>query len=238
MEISNAFSTLKKGHTKEKPKLRGITLSSLLPNTYDIILNNRFIQWYRPNIYQAGFRPRQGCLYQIFTIILMIELANKKNKTILIGFMDYEKAFDFVNRADAINDLIKKGAGKKFITSIANMYDITYYTPKINNHTYGESIFTYYGVTQVRKTSTNVFSFNTNISLVIDEHTTTEPAENGKYIYLGMLLVPTNDVTELIKANLKYRSFNIKKYFDWLEVNENTPIKIKLQVLDACMFTA
>ena len=102
------FSILKKGHTKENPKLRGIALSSLLPQIYDIILNNRFIKWYRPNIYQAGFRPRQGCLYQIFTIILMIELANKKNKTILIGFMDYEKAFDFVNRADVINDLIKK----------------------------------------------------------------------------------------------------------------------------------
>ena len=78
----------------------------------------------------------------------------------------------------------------------------------------------------------------TNISFVIDEHTTIEPAGNGKYIYLGMLFVPTDDVTELIKANLEYRSFNIKKYFDWLVVNENTPIKIKLQVLDACMFTA
>ena len=42
------------------------------------------------------------------------------------------------------------------------MYDITYYTPKINNHAYGESISTYYGVTQGRKTSTNVFSFNTS----------------------------------------------------------------------------
>ena len=46
--------------------------------------------------------------------------------------------------------------------SIANMYDVTYYTPKINRHTYGESLSTYYGVTQGRKTSTNVFSFNTS----------------------------------------------------------------------------
>ena len=186
------------------------------------------------------------------------------------------------------------------------MYDITYYTP-INKHTYGESIHTYHGVTQGRKTSANVFSFNTsdmpshitvksslldniqilqladdtallaenfeslrqlfvdilkfskskymianiektfylemnsnpsNIPLIIDDQTSINPAENGKYVYLGMLFIPTNDITALIRANLKHRSYNIKKYHEWLEVNENTPIRIKLQVLDACMLTA
>ena len=186
------------------------------------------------------------------------------------------------------------------------MYDITYYTP-INKHTYGKSIHTYHGVTQGRKTSANVFSFNTsdmpshisvksnlldniqilqladdtallaenfeslrqsfvdilkfskskymianiektfylemnsnpsNTPLIIDDETYINPAENGKYVYLGMLFIPTNDITALIRANLKHRSYNIKKYHEWLEVNENTPIKIKLQVLDACMLTA
>ena len=32
--------------------------------------------------------------------------------------------------------------------------------------------------------------------------------------------------------------FHIKKYFDWSDINQQTPIKIKLQVLDACMFSA
>ena len=107
------FSVAKKGHTIDDPKLRGIALSSLIPKIYDIILNNRFNKWYYPNVQQAGFRPKQGCLFQIFSIFLMIELANHNNKTIFIGFMDYEKAFDYTNRADIVKDLISKGAGKK-----------------------------------------------------------------------------------------------------------------------------
>ena len=67
----------------------------------------------------------------------MIELANHLNKSILIGFMDYEKAFDFTNRADIINELINKGAAKVFVQSVANMYDKTNYIPQIDKNTYG-----------------------------------------------------------------------------------------------------
>ena len=38
-------------------------------------------------------------------------------------------------------------------------------------------------------------------------------------------------------ANIKNRAIDIKKY-DLLEVNEDTHIKIKLKVLDSCMFPA
>ena len=65
-----------------------------------------------------------------------------------------------------------------------------------------------------------------NIPLKIDDDITINPAENGKYTYLGMLFIPTNDVVDIIEANLKQRSFHIKKYFDWLEINDNMPIRI------------
>ena len=187
------------------------------------------------------------------------------------------------------------------------MYDKTFYVPKTNKDTYGESIFTQHGVTQGRKTSANLFSLNIskmytaisvkssflkninllqladdtalltesletlkeiftqvlayskskfmvanlkktyymhlckqsiNIPLEINDNQTIHPAKDGKYTYLGMLFTPTNDITEIIEANLKSRSFHIKKYFEWIDVNEHTPIKIKLQVLDACMLSA
>ena len=75
------------------------------------------------------------------------------------------------------------------------------------------------------------------IPLKIDDDITINPAENGKYTYL-MLFIPTNDVGDIIEANLKQISFHIKKYFDWLEINDNTPLRIKLQVLHSCMFSA
>ena len=53
-----------------------------------------------------------------------------------------------------------------------------------------------------------------------------------------MLFINTNNIVNMIKANLEHRTFNIKKYLDWLEINENTPVLIKLKVLDMCMLPA
>ena len=56
--------------------------------------------------------------------------------------------------------------------------------------------------------------------------------------YLGMLFYPTNDLDKIILNNLSKRKVNVAKYYVWLEFNENTPVDIKLLVLDQCMFTA
>ena len=56
--------------------------------------------------------------------------------------------------------------------------------------------------------------------------------------YLGMLFTNTNDITDLMQANLKYKAFHKAKYFDWLDINENTSISIKLRVLDNCMYSS
>ena len=89
----------------------------------------------------------------------MMELANHKEKTIFIGFMDYEKTFDYIKRADIVKDLIK-GSGKRFVNSVACMYDENHYIPKVNKRAYGDCIITEYCVTQGRKTSANFFSMN------------------------------------------------------------------------------
>ena len=53
-----------------------------------------------------------------------------------------------------------------------------------------------------------------------------------------MKFVASDNQTVHIRENLKGRSFNTHKFYEWLHINENTPIRIKLQVLDACMFMA
>ena len=52
----------------------------------------------------------------MFAIYLLIEYANKNNYSIFLGLLDYEKAFDFCNRADLISFLMENHAGnvKKF----------------------------------------------------------------------------------------------------------------------------
>ena len=56
--------------------------------------------------------------------------------------------------------------------------------------------------------------------------------------YLGMLFFPTNDINEIMLKNINKRMSNVAKYYAWLELNGETPIDIKLLVLDQCMFNS
>ena len=56
--------------------------------------------------------------------------------------------------------------------------------------------------------------------------------------YLGMKFIPTNNFEEIIKFNLNDRKGKICKFYAWLENNYDTPIEIKLLVLDNCLFSS
>ena len=51
-------------------------------------------------------------------------------------------------------------------------------------------------------------------------------ADNNEHIYLGMWFKTSADITEQMKCNLDHRAFNIKMFYDWLDVNVMTPIKL------------
>ena len=144
-------------HTTKVHKLRGIAIPPLC-KIYDSIITQRFRKWLVPNKEQSGFREGQGCLLPLFSIMVLFACAKKNKKELYIGFMDYEKAFDFANRGLFIKDLIKKGCGKNITQAIAKMYINSEYIPVIKNHL-GEGISTAYGVTQRCKSSTYLYSF-------------------------------------------------------------------------------
>ena len=56
--------------------------------------------------------------------------------------------------------------------------------------------------------------------------------------YLGLHLIHTNKLREIIEFNINKRMFNVAKYKSWLEVNKNTPVAIKLLILDNCVLKA
>ena len=76
----------KSGHTSQSPKLRGVAIAPILARLYDFILDQRFRNWYIPNLEQAGFRNGQGCLLQLFVIILLIHYSKKTKKDFYIAF--------------------------------------------------------------------------------------------------------------------------------------------------------
>ena len=53
-----------------------------------------------------------------------------------------------------------------------------------------------------------------------------------------MKFVPTNDFNKIISINLNVRMSNFSKFYSWLEANVETPIEIKLLVIDNCMFSS
>ena len=89
----------------------------------------------------------------------MIDYAKINKKSIFIGLLDFEKAYDFLNRAILITDLMKIGIGKRLLHAIYTMYSNTAYTPKINRNLIGSPIETKFGVTQGRKSSGNLYAF-------------------------------------------------------------------------------
>ena len=149
----------KKGHKPADPQLRGIAIGALLSRVYDKVVNKRFKEWYIPNKEQAGFREFMGCLLQIFVIYLLMELANATGKELFVAFMDYEKAFDYLNRKRLMDKLCQQKAGRRFVTAIHNMYLNTSYVPKLSNTRLGEKIRTEHGVTQGKESSANLYSF-------------------------------------------------------------------------------
>ena len=80
-----------------------------------------------------------------------MELAKETHNELFIAFMDYEKAFDFMNRAKLIQKMTASNIEKRFAEAIAQMYSYTAYVPKESNTTLGKKIETKHGVTQGKK---------------------------------------------------------------------------------------
>ena len=89
---------------------------------------------------------------------MLIDLSRRLNKDILIGVIDYEKAFDFANRYTLCKDMMEKQFGKRFIKNFVNSYETTCYVVKTSSNERGDSIETDQGLTQGKTTSANYFS--------------------------------------------------------------------------------
>ena len=85
--------------------------------------------------------------------------CKRTHQKAIFFFLDCEKAFDFANRAEISNHLMKKGCGKLLTSAITKALSTSVYNPKISNNRLGEGIESVHGVTQGRKSSANIFAF-------------------------------------------------------------------------------
>ena len=114
----------KNGDMSDVNNFRGITLLSTLGKPFTKVLNNRLTFW--SDTYdilsdtQAGFRKGRGTIDNIF-IIQFIRTGEK----VYCAFIDFRKAFDYLNRDCLWFKLLKSGIRGNMYDIIKHMYEET-----------------------------------------------------------------------------------------------------------------
>ena len=104
---------------------RGISIMDTLSKIYDILLLNRLKLWFSVDKCQAGAQRKRGCIEQILSLRLLIDLVIFKKKKLYVMFVDFSKAYDRVPRGKMISYLKELGCGKRMLYAIRNMYSNT-----------------------------------------------------------------------------------------------------------------
>jgi len=114
----------KKGDTANCDNWRGITLLSIPSKVFTRILLNRIREHvnYRLQREQAGFRPNRSCIDQINTLWIIIEQCVEWLSRLYAVFIDFEKAFDSVNREAMWKEVKSYGVPKQLINLIKETY--------------------------------------------------------------------------------------------------------------------
>ena len=115
----------KKGDLSSCSNYRGITLLSTPGKVFNRVLLNRMKDAVDPHLrdQQAGFRKNRSCTDQITTLRIILEQSLEWNSPLYVNFIDYEKAFDSVDRQTIWKLLRHYGVPAKITNIIRNSYE-------------------------------------------------------------------------------------------------------------------
>ena len=117
----------KKGNVNDPSNYRGITLSDISSKLYSTIINYRLQEWVKENNitgeYQAGFKKNYSTTDHMFTLLALVQKQLSLGRKLNVAFIDFEKAFDSVNRRLLWPVLIRNGIKGKLYKCIKSMYD-------------------------------------------------------------------------------------------------------------------
>ncbi len=124
---SKLVTLFKKGSSVLCGNYRGIAVSDTLSKLYDTVINNRLRHWIAIDKTQAGAQKGRGCIEQILTLRLLIDLCKYRHWKLYIVFADFCKAYDKVPRHKLLNCLRLRGCGARMLLAIWAMYKCTRY---------------------------------------------------------------------------------------------------------------
>ena len=117
----------KKGSQNVEDNYRKVTVMPALGRVFESILNSRLT--YRNVVLdlddklQFGFKQDARTSDNIFILNSLIQRQNLKKKPLYVCFVDFTKAFDYINRSALYYKLIMRGIHGKLLNIIINMYD-------------------------------------------------------------------------------------------------------------------
>lgn len=141
-------------------KYRGIAVASLYGKLYDRIMNGRASAaceglGLREPV-QCGFRPEHGTLDALFTVRHLIDNARHCGRMLYSCFIDFEKAFDRVDRGKLLDACRRLGMHGTFLAGIQRIYEDIQMVVAINGTT-GEPFATHKGTKQGSELSPLLF---------------------------------------------------------------------------------
>ena len=117
-----------KGAKNDPNNYRGISLLSCFGKLFTSVLNKRvaiFLENFDIlGVEQTGFRKGFSTTDNLFTIYGIIDILLFKRERLYCAFLDYEKAFDKIDRALLWQKLINDNMNSKLLDVIKNMYSI------------------------------------------------------------------------------------------------------------------
>ena len=125
--IGTIIPIFKSGDKGEVNNYRGITLLSIVCKLFTKIMNSRLNLWAENEKIltesQFGFRQQRGTTDCLFILHGLIEKLLVQGKKMYAAFIDYEKAFDYLDRGAIWAKLIKNGVSSKCIRMFQSLYE-------------------------------------------------------------------------------------------------------------------
>ena len=117
----------KKGNVNNPSNYRGISLSDVSSKIYSSIINSRLQEWVELNDitseHQAGFKKGYSTTDHMFTLLALVQKQFSYKRKLYVAFIDFEKAFDSINRNLLWPILLKNGIKGKLFRCIKTMYN-------------------------------------------------------------------------------------------------------------------
>ncbi len=189
---------------------RGISLLSCVYKAYSGILNNRIKTYMEDRNWfveeQNGFRKGRSCQDHIYTLSSIIRNRQNEKKHTYAAFIDFQKAFEWIDRDLLMYKLLINDIDGKIYHSVKNMYTNTSSAIRLNEHITDWFPCTS-GVRQGDVLSTTLFSIFLN-----------DLAVEIKNLNVGIDITPETQVSLLMYADdivlLAENPDNLQKMLD------------------------